>query len=269
MWHSIFAKRGGMSKVEEAAKALRAVYAGAQPIAPLRGMFDDPSVETAYAVQDVNTRIWVEEGRRITGRKIGLTSRAVQRQLGVDQPDYGILFQDMESENGGETAASSICQPRIEGEIAFVLGTDIQSEEPSLQDIQNAIEYAVAAFEIVGSRIRNWDIGIFDTIADNASSGKYVLGDQRAMLDTLDLLNCQMTLEANGEVVSSGQGSACLGNPLLATQWLARVMATAGRPLKAGDLVLSGALGPFVGVEAGQTYDLKIDGLGAVRTSFV
>lgn len=258
-----------MSKVKDAARALREVYAGAPPIAPLRDRFDDPTIETAYAIQDVNTRKWVEEGRSITGRKIGLTSKAVQEQLGVDQPDYGVLFDDMEIDNYGETAASSICQPRIEGEIAFVLGRDVHSEEPSLQEVQNAVDFAVAAFEIVGSRIRDWDISIFDTIADNASSGKYVLGDARAKLDDLDLLNCKMTLEANGKLVSSGQGSACLGNPLIATQWLAQVMAKAERPLKAGDIILSGALGPFVAVDSGTTYDLKIDGLGAARTSFV
>ncbi len=258
-----------MSKIENAAKALREVYAGAEPIAPLRDLFDDPNIETSYAIQKVNTRFWLEEGRTIAGRKIGLTSKAVQKQLGVDQPDYGILFDDMEIENGGEAAVSAICQPRIEGEIAFVMARDIQSEEPSLEEIESAIDYAVAAFEIVGSRIRDWDISIFDTIADNASSGKYVLGDERAKLVDLDLLGCKMTLEANGEAVSSGQGSACLGSPLLATQWLAKVMAKAGRPLKAGDIVLSGALGPVVGVEAGRTYDLHIEGLSPVRVSFV
>lgn len=258
-----------MDKAENAAKALREVYKSMEPIAPLRDWFDDPSIETAYAIQDVNTQSWVQQGRTITGRKIGLTSKAVQQQLGVDQPDYGILFDDMAIENNGEAAVASICQPRIEGEIAFILGRDIQSVDPSLQDIQKAIDYAVAAFEIVGSRIRDWDISIFDTIADNASSGKYVLSEKRATLGNLDLVNCKMTLEANGEVVSSGQGSACLGNPLIATQWLAQVMAKSGRPLEAGDIVLSGALGPFVNVDAGKTYDLNIEGLGAVQTSFV
>lgn len=258
-----------MNKIEDAAKALRAVYAGAPPIEPLRSLFDDPTIETAYAIQETNTCRWLEDGRRITGRKIGLTSKAVQQQLGVDQPDYGALFEDMDVENFGEVAASSVCQPRIEGEIAFVLKRDIPSEEPTLNDVQAAIDYAVSSFEIVGSRIRDWDIRIFDTIADNASSGKYVLSNERVKLEDLDLLNCKMMLEANGEVVSSGQGSACLGNPLLATQWLAQVMARAERPLKAGDVVLSGALGPFADVEAGKTYSLKIEGLGAVQTTFV
>lgn len=258
-----------MDNVENAAKALAEVYAGAPPIAPLRERFNDPTIETAYAIQNVNTQMWVEQGRKITGRKIGLTSKAVQQQLGVDQPDYGILFEDMAIENHSEAAVASICQPRIEGEIAFVLGSDIHSMDPSVQEIEKAIDYAVAAFEIVGSRIRDWDISIFDTIADNASSGKYVLSEKRATLDNLDLLNCKMTLEANGKLVSSGQGSACLGNPLIATQWLAQVMSRSGRPLEAGDIVLSGALGPFVNVDAGKTYDLNIEGLGAVRTSFV
>lgn len=257
-----------MTKVEDAAKALRAVYGGAPPIHPLRGLFDAPSIETAYAIQETNTRKWVADGRKIAGRKIGLTSKAVQAQLGVDQPDYGALFDDMEVESFGEVAASSVCQPRIEGEIAFVLKRDLPLAKPTLNDVQLAIDYAVASFEIVGSRIRGWDITIFDTIADNASSGKYVLSDKRASLENLDLLNCKMVLEANGEVVSTGQGSACLGNPLIATQWLAEVMVKAGQPLSAGDVVLSGALGPFVNVEAGVTYGLKIEGLGDVQTTF-
>lgn len=257
-----------MTKVEEAAKQLRAVYGGAAPIEPLRGLFDDPALETAYAIQEVNTRKWVGDGRKITGRKIGLTSKAVQAQLGVEQPDYGALFDDMEIENFGEIAAASICQPRIEGEIAFVLKSDITSMAPTLDDVQKAIDYAVAAFEIVGSRIRDWDITIFDTIADNASSGKYVLSNKRVKLESLDLVNCKMSLEADGEIVSSGQGTACLGNPLIATQWLADVMAKAGHPLRAGDVVLSGALGPFVNVDAGKTYSLKIEGLGDVQTTF-
>ncbi len=257
-----------MTKIEEAAKALRSVYRGAPPILPLRDQFDDPTVETAYAIQDLNTRIWVEEGRKITGRKIGLTSKAVQEQLGVDQPDSGILFQDMEVANFSETAEAQICQPRIEGEIAFVLGRDIQSEEPSLQEIEASIDHAVAAFEIVGSRIKNWDISIFDTIADNASSAKYVLSEERVKLAQLDLIGCKMVLEKNGHVVSTGEGAACLGNPVIATQWLASNMAKLGNPMKAGDVVLSGALGPFVSVEAGATYELTVDGLGRVQTTF-
>ncbi len=257
-----------MNKTEEAARALRSVYGGAPPISPLRDQFDDPSVETAYAIQDLNTRIWVEEGRKIAGRKIGLTSKAVQEQLGVDQPDSGILFQDMEVANFEETAAADICQPRIEGEIAFVLSKDILSEEPSQQEIENSIDYAVAAFEIVGSRIKDWNISIFDTIADNASSGKYVLSEERVKLVQLDLVGCKMVLEKNGEMVSSGQGAACLGSPIIATQWLAGNMAKFGNPLKAGDVVLSGALGPFVNVEAGKTYELRVEGLGKVQTTF-
>lgn len=257
-----------MNEIEKAALSLRSVYNGAPPISPLRDQFDDPSVETAYAIQNLNTRKWVEDGRKITGRKIGLTSKAVQEQLGVDQPDYGVLFEDMEISNFGETAAARICQPRIEGEIAFILSHDVLAEEPSQQEIENSIDYAVAAFEIVGSRIKNWDISIFDTIADNASSAKYVLSDDRVKLSQLDLIGCQMTLEKDGEIVSSGQGAACLGSPIIATQWLAGIVAKLGNPLKAGDVVLSGALGPFVDVEAGKTYELKVEGLGRVQTTF-
>ncbi len=258
-----------MSKIEDAARALRTVYDGAPPIAPLRDLFAEPDIDTAYAVQETNTRVWLEEGRKLTGRKIGLTSKAVQEQLGVDQPDYGMLFDDMAVEDGGTIPAASICQPRIEGEIAFILGRDIRSKDPPLDELQDAIDYAVAAFEVVGSRIKDWNITIFDTIADNASSGKYTLGADKKKLGEFDLLNCEMTLTEDGETVSTGQGAACLGNPLNAALWLARVMEAADRPLMAGDIILSGALGPFVEVRAGKTYDLKIEGLGGVRTTFV
>ena len=163
---------------------------------------------------------------------------------------------------------SHLLQPRIEGEIAFYLSKDLDSPGITLAEVLSAIEYAVAAIEVVDSRIANWDIQITDTIADNASSGLYVLGSRPVKLDGFDHLNCGMVIENNGEIVCSGQGSACLGNPLNACLWLAQMMIKYGRPLKAGDLILSGALGPLTQVEGGQVYEMKIEGLGSVRADF-
>lgn len=251
-----------------AADALHAVYSGAPPVTPLRERFAAPDVETAYAIQEVNTERWLAAGKRLTGRKIGLTSEAVQKQLGVDQPDYGMLFDDMAVDEGEEIPFGAVSQARIEGEVAFILGADLDREGLDRETLVAAIDSAAAALEIVGSRIENWNISLFDTIADNASSGKYALGAARRPLDGLDLIGCRMVLTENGETVSEGVGAACLGDPLNAALWLARKMVEAGRPLRAGDVVMSGALGPFAAVTPGAVYDLSIEGLGTARAAF-
>ena len=202
------------------------------------------------------------------GCKIGLTSVAVQRQLGVDQPDYGMLFDDMSYGDGEIIPSKILTQPRIEAEVAFVLGRDLALSNPGHVDLVNAIAYALPAVEIVGSRISNWDIRIADTIADNASSSAFVLGTRPCKLADLDLRLCGMVLERRGEPVSVGAGAACLGNPLNAVTWLARKMALLGKPLRAGDLVLSGALGPMVPVRPGDVFEARINGLGSVQAVF-
>lgn len=257
-----------MNAIQKAADAINAVYSGAPPIAPLRTGFDPADLDTAYAIQNTNTQRWLAEGRQLSGRKIGLTSLAVQRQLGVDQPDYGMLFTDMRKSDGEEIAFSHISQPRIEGEIAFVLSKDLDGDALTEPDLIDAIDYAVAALEVVGSRIRDWDIGIFDTIADNASSGMYVLGNETRPLSDIDLRLCGMVIEHEGADISVGAGAACLGNPLNAALWLAKKMVETGRPLKRGDTIMSGALGPFADVAPGGVYQLRIAGLGSVRAVF-
>ena len=250
-----------------AAAAIRKSYETKSPIDALRRVYD-MEIDDAYAVQEENTKYWLKRGRLLSGRKIGVTSHAVQSQLGVNQPDFGMLFSDMAFADGQEISMSHLLQPRIEGEIAFYLGKNLDSPGITLAEVLSAIEYAVAAIEVVDSRIAAWDIQITDTIADNASSGLYVLGSRPVKLDAFDHLNCGMVIENNGEVVCSGQGSACLGNPLNACLWLAQMMIKCGRPLKAGDLILSGALGPLTQVEGGQVYEMKIEGLGSVRADF-
>lgn len=255
-------------KVDESpAQRLLNAYSGSA-IAPIRDSVDDTSVEAAYAIQNENTEQWLVEGRRLIGRKIGLTSVAVQKQLGVDQPDYGMLWADGAYLDGEEINIDQFLQPRVEAEVAFVLGRDLDDEKITGVNLISAIDYALAAIEIVDSRIADWDISLFDTIADNASLGAFVLGTKPVSLSDLDLAECQMKMLESDDVVSTGVGKACLGNPLNAALWLARKMVDTGRPLKAGDLILSGALGPMFDAKAGHTYTASISGLGAVRAVF-
>jgi 2-keto-4-pentenoate hydratase len=239
-----------------------------RPCAPVRDLLPGGGVKEAYAAQEINTRRWLEAGRRLVGCKIGLTSLAVQKQLGVDQPDYGLLFDDMAVPDGWEIPYGRLIQAKVEAEVAFVLGRDLTEERLTIADILRAVDFALPAIEIVDSRIADWKIGIFDTIADNASSGLYVLGGSPKKLDDLDLRLCGMVMESAGEPVSVGAGAACLGHPLTAVLWLAKTMARGGRPLKAGDTILSGALGPMVAVKAGDVFEARIAGLGSVRAAF-
>ncbi|WP_020655769.1 2-keto-4-pentenoate hydratase [Massilia niastensis] len=251
-----------------AAVALRVSAQTRAPIAPLRLSYPGLDLDDAYAIQQLNTKHRLASGARIVGCKVGLTSPAVQRQLGVDQPDFGMLFDDMAYGEDLPIPMAQLLQPKIEAEVAFVLGRDLDMERPSIADVLRAIEYAVPALEIVGSRIRNWEIGLVDTVADNASSSAFVLGGPPRRLDGLELRNCAMQMDCNDEPVSSGQGSACLGHPLNAVAWLAATMARRGAPLRAGHLVLSGALGPMAPVRPGARYTAQIEGLGSVTAVF-
>jgi 2-keto-4-pentenoate hydratase len=225
-------------------------------------------VAGAYAVQQINTRFWQDSGRRIVGRKIGLTSVAVQKQLGVDQPDYGVLFDDTMLLDDGELLRSQVLQPKAEAEVAIVLASDLNDPNASADDVLAAAECAVAAIEIVDSRIADWKITFADTVADNGSSAFFVLGDDRKPLAGLDLYTCGMALEVNGAIVSVGAGAACLGHPLIAAAWLARTLARNGEILRAGDILLTGALGPMAAISPGDAVVAKIGGLGRVGFTF-
>jgi 2-keto-4-pentenoate hydratase len=235
---------------------------------PVAELLVGGSLDDAYAVQEVNTERWLTDGRRLVGRKIGLTSTAVQNQLGVDRPDYGMLFADMAADEGSDIDIGRLLQPRAEAEIAFVIGRDLPEPDTTVAEVLRAIEFAVAAIEVVDSRIADWRIGILDTVADNASSGMYVLGSTPRPIGSFDPIMCGMVMERLGEPVSVGAGRACLGSPVSATAWLARTMAAVGRPLRAGDTVLSGALGPMVPVEPGDVFEARIAGLGSVTAAF-
>lgn len=257
-----------MNTFEDAATQLIKANHLKTPCAPVRSLIGETSQENAYTVQNIITQKRIESGATIVGKKIGLTSVKVQQQLGVDQPDFGMLFDDMEIKNGGSLSISDTMQPKVEAEIAFVLKKDIHSPNPSLAETEAAVDYVMAAIEIVGSRIAGWDIKITDTIADNASASHYVLGDVKKALSEIDLIDCEMQLFQNNQLVSQGSGAACLGSPLIAVQWLAKKMVAMGNPLQAGDLILSGALGPMVNVAEGDKIKATVEGLGAVSIQF-
>ncbi|MFJ1749975.1 2-keto-4-pentenoate hydratase [Streptomyces sp. NPDC088116] len=252
----------------EALNRLSEARSARRPCAPVRDLLPAGDLDAAYVVQSAWAARQVTAGARIVGRKVGLTNPVVQKQLGVDQPDFGVLLDTMACPADVPVDIARTLQPRIEGEIAFVLAHDLTAPVIEPADVAAATAYVVAALEIVDSRIAAWDIDIVDTVADNASSGLFALGDRRVGLGDLDLPGCLMSLWRDDEVVSTGSGSACLGDPLVAVAWLATTARDHGRPLRAGEIILSGALGPMVRVGPGDSFHLRISGLGEVRASF-
>ncbi len=253
--------------VLQAAERLDQATAQGRPCAPIRDLLGDMDISAAYLVQSTLIARRAAEGHVRVGRKIGLTSEAVQRQLGVDQPDFGVLLDRMWIPDGGLVPAGLLLQPRIEAEIAFRLATDLDGDLTP-ERLRGAVAASYAALEVVDSRIAGWDITIVDTVADNASSGLFVISDREVPLDGLDLASVGMQMLRNDTVVSTGAGSACLGHPLNALAWLASTAAAYGDPLRAGDIVLSGALGPMVPVQPADTFIAEIDGLGDIAVSF-
>lgn len=252
---------------EDLAKRLRDAYSGGA-VPPLRDGLDPVDIDGSYAVQEINTRYWQSQGRRIVGRKAGLTAKAVQQQLGVDQPDFGALFEDMQVADGGTLDPARALQPKAEAEVAFVLGQDLPDPETTAAMVGDAVATVHAAIEIVDSRIADWKITFADTVADNGSSAFFVLADEGKPLAGLDLYTCGMVLEVNGTVASLGAGAAALGHPLNAAAWLAQTLARRGEPLKAGDILLAGALGPMVALNPGDHVRAVVGGLGEASFTY-
>ncbi|MBF8186572.1 fumarylacetoacetate hydrolase family protein [Nonomuraea sp. K274] len=249
-----------------AADRLAEAARSGEQCAPIRDLV---ATEAAgYAVQEINTRRALDAGRRLVGRKIGATNEQVRAKLGIGQPDFGMLFADMSYCDGLPVPVDKFLQPRAEAEVALVLGRDLTGGPFTVADVIRAVEFALPAIEIADSRIADWDITLADTIADNASAGAFVLGNTPVSLMGLDLRAAGMTMTRAGQEVSAGSGEACMGNPLNAALWLASRLGRTNYALRAGDVVLTGALGPVVPVEAGDVFEARVGGLGSVRAVF-
>lgn len=258
---------------EELAAVLREAFTTRTPCAQLTSMRDDLSVPDAYAIAAVNVAKRLEQGlhgrpARLVGHKIGITSQAIMDWLEVSEPDFGALLDDMAVNDAGTADTSLLLQPRVEGEIAFVLGDRLQGPGVTAADVLRATEFVLPAIEIIDSRVRDWKIKYEDTIADNASSGMFVTGSSPAPLAGLDLELCGMSLKKNGTVVATGAGAACLGNPVNAVVWLANKLGELGTALEPGHVILSGACGPVSPVEKGDVIELDIAHVGRCSVRF-
>ncbi|MDR0596032.1 MAG: 2-keto-4-pentenoate hydratase [Clostridiales Family XIII bacterium] len=254
--------------IEECAARLYESLASRVSISPLSDVISPLDIDDAYAIQMENVKRCLAEGEKISGKKIGLTSKPMQEMLGVGEPDYGHLYESMDL-TGKPVPADSLLQPKVEGEIAFVLKSEVKGPDATVADVLAATDYVAAALEIVDSRIRDWKLTLFDTVSDNASSGSYVLGAKKVPVDEVDLVAEQMTFCKNGEAVNSGSGAAVLGNPAYCVAWLANKLWNYGVTLGKGEVVLSGALSAAVNAAAGDTFKAEFGTLGAVETKFV
>jgi 2-keto-4-pentenoate hydratase len=241
------------------------------PCAAVRDLIGTDDLDAAYAVQQGLVRARIAGGAQVVGRKIGATSEAVQKQLGVDQPDFGYLLDVMDVSADAPISMRTLVQPRVEAEVAFRLAKDIApatEDEITIELVRDAVESAFPSLEIVDSRIENWNITFTDTVADNASSGLFVIGTDAKSLSEVEPRDVVMELRINGEVRSSGTGAACLGDPLEALRWLAVQAWRFGDPLRAGHLILSGALGPFVPFAEGDRVEASISGFDTLSVEF-
>ncbi len=256
------------SQIAEAAQSLFDAGRTGRPIDPLSDTYPDISVEDAYRVQMVNVKRRIDAGARVIGKKIGLTSLAMQQMFGVAEPDYGHLLDDMLVYQGEPIPTSSLLQARIEGEIAFVLDRDLEGPGITPTEVMRATAGVVAALEIVDSRIRDWKIKIQDTVADNASSAVFVLGSQMVSPIGMDMRYVGFVVTHNGLPAGTAAGAAVLGSPAQSVAWLANKMAEFGIALKAGEVVLSGAAAAAFPVSAGSSVSLTVDRIGDVSCRF-
>jgi 2-keto-4-pentenoate hydratase len=252
----------------EVAELLLAAYRTKQPIEPLVDKYPGLTLEDSYAIQQLQIQAFLAEGRTIAGHKVGLTSAVMQRQMGVDQPDYGHLLDDFFHLENSPIPAEKYLQPRVEPEVAFVLKKPLRGPGVTVPQAISAVDYCLPALEIIDSRIRDWKIGIRDTIADNASSGGLVLGSTPTPLGAVDLRLSGCVLTRNGEVVGTGAGGAVLGSPITSLVWLANTVGALGVTLEAGHVVLPGSITASVPVAPGDTFTATFAGLGSVTARF-
>jgi 2-keto-4-pentenoate hydratase len=239
-----------------------------RPIEPLTERHPDLVIDDAYAIQGSVIKRRIDGGARIIGRKVGLTSKPMQQLLGVQEPDYGVLLDDMFVEDGDVIDVSRLLQPRIEAELAFVMARDLAGPGVTTATALAAIGGVLPAFEVVDSRIADWKIKLVDTVADNASSGLLVVGGRMLKVDELDLRLIGVAVYRNGELIDTGAGAACLGNPARCVAWLANKLATFGDTLRAGDIVLPGAVHKMVAVTPGDVFRAEFARLGPVTARF-
>lgn len=237
-------------------------------IPPLTSQNAALTLDDAYAIQMENVSRVVAMGHVVSGKKIGLTSFGIQQQLGVSEPDYGHLFAAMQCINGVVNTAQLI-QPKIEAELAFVLAADLTGGKVTDQDVRDATEYVVGAFEIVDSRVADWKIKLADTVADNASSGRYILGEKRLKVNEVDLPTVTMCLYKNGDLAGEGSGAAVLSDPCVAVAWLANRLWSYGVSLKKGEIVLSGAFSAAPAAQKGDVFRAEFSSFGSVMAEFV
>lgn len=251
------------------ANELRTSETERSPIAPLTATYPGLTVEDAYQIQIINVKARIDQGRKVIGKKIGLTSKGMQRLLGVAEPDYGHLMDDMLIIEGDPCRRDELIAPKIESELAFILRDRLKGPGITIADVYRATEGVMAAFEIVDSRIADWKIKLADTVADNGSAARLVLGSRLVPIKDVDLRLIGMVMEKNGDVVSTGAGAAVWGHPAAAVAWLANKLADFDIALEAGEIVLSGAVTAAEAVSAGDVYTVSFDGLGSLNQRFV
>jgi 2-oxopent-4-enoate/cis-2-oxohex-4-enoate hydratase len=256
-------------QIQEIGASLHRALAARQPLDPLTTQWPALTIEDAYRIQLAMVQHRIDAGERVVGKKIGVTSKVVMDMLDVRQPDFGHLLSGMVYPDGAAIAAETLIAPKAEGEIAFVLKEDLQGPGVTNADVLRATACVLPCFEIVDSRIRDWKISIQDTVADNASSGVFVLGDAAVDPRDIDLGTVGMTLEKNGEVVATGAGAAALGHPANAVAWLANTLGRLGIGLKKGEVILSGSLVAMVPVRAGDHLRISLGGIGSAGVRFV
>jgi 2-keto-4-pentenoate hydratase len=253
---------------EGIARTLAAAERDRAPIPPLRDTWPDIDVVDAYTIQLLNISDRLRDGATVRGHKVGLSSKAMQDMMNVDEPDYGHLLSDMEVFSDTPVSVGRYCMPRVEVEVAFVLGQTLPGEGCTEADVIDGTEYVTASIELIDSRIADWNIKIADTIADNASSAGFVLGDTRVDPGKVDLKTIEAKLFRNGEEVAAGRSDAVLGNPVTAVAWLARKVASFGVTLEAGHVILPGSVHRAIDANAGDDFEAVFTDLGSVRLSF-